>query len=122
MSPYLILFFVLCVGHALADFALSNEFFSVYKSHKTKYPHIQETIWPWLLGSHALIHAGMVFAATLNIWLALTELVLHALTDYLKSAGRISFHTDQAIHYACKLAYTLLAAAGYVTIHPWYII
>lgn len=123
MTPtaFLTVLFALCVAHALADWGLQSEFVALYKSHKMKCEHTPGTIWPWLLLNHALLHGGMVFLATFNVWLGLTEFVVHIVIDYLKSNKSINFHTDQTLHFSFKLAYALLALGGIVTIHPWYL-
>jgi hypothetical protein len=48
--------------------------------------------------------------AILTGWpiLGLAELLVHAITDYAKSAKRISFNVDQAIHYGSKVVWVVL--------------
>jgi len=106
MEHLIILFFSLCVGHALADFALQNQYVATFKSHK--HPEAL-THWPWVLLAHSLIHGGAVFLITGHLILGLGEVVAHAATDYLKSDGKINYHVDQTIHYLTKVVWAILA-------------
>lgn len=117
IAGYLPQVFGLLVGHALADFALQNEWVARYKSPKhgvlgrsawsrKKGLHVvTETIWPWVLSSHALIHAGAVWLLTGSWTLGLLEFAFHAAIDLAKGSELIGFHGDQALHVACKFAW-----------------
>ena len=96
---------LLFAGHALCDFPLQGDFLARGKNHKAPIPDIP--FWQCLV-AHALIHAGMVYLITKSLPFALAELVIHALTDYAKCDGRITFNQDQAIHYTCKLLWGIL--------------
>lgn len=91
-------------GHALADYPLQGDFLAKGKNHRNPLPGIP---WYQCLFAHCLIHAGMVYLFTGNPFLGLAELVVHAITDWLKCDGIISFNVDQAIHYGCKVIWTL---------------
>lgn len=104
------LVFAMLIGHALADYPLQVDFLAQGKNRHTA---IGAQWWPWLLGSHALIHGGFVWAITASPWLGLAEVAAHALTDFLKCEKRIGFHTDQTIHVICKVVWALIAAHAF---------
>lgn len=99
------LFFLLMIGHAIADYALQNDFMAAAKNHKTE---LGKVYWKWVLPSHGLIHAGFVYIIAGSFVLALAEFIIHTITDYLKCDGKIGFHTDQWIHVGCKLLWVVL--------------
>ena len=106
------LFFALCCGHAIADFPLQADFPARGKNRHTPpfaIPAGQQPqrIWPHCLTAHALIHAGTVWVITGSSIIALAELVLHWAIDFAKCENWTGIHTDQALHYACKLAYAV---------------
>lgn len=98
---------MLLVGHALADYPLQGDFIGRFKSWKVKSP-LPETIWPYLLTAHSLIHAGFVLAITGSIEFAIFELVIHWAIDFSKCSNWINFHQDQALHVLCKIGYCAL--------------
>lgn len=98
--------FALFVLHALVDYGLSTEYIAFGKSHKGE---VGKGVWPWVLLAHSLMHGGAVFFITGHLVLGLGEVVLHAVTDYLKSDGKINYHADQAIHYITKVLWVILA-------------
>jgi hypothetical protein len=101
------------IGHAVADYPLQGDWLS-----KAKNPTLQlvpgETIWPLALLSHAAIHAGAVKLATGSWALAMAEFAAHAVIDYGKCRGVISYNQDQAAHFACKFSWASLLLAGIV--------
>lgn len=106
-------FFWLLVGHALADFPLQGDFIARGKNRHVKPTYIPpgqtpQTIWPYCLSAHALIHAGFVAAITGSFALGLAELVLHWLIDFAKCESWTGIHSDQALHVACKILWVLL--------------
>jgi hypothetical protein len=98
---------LLIVAHALADYPLQGDFLSRAKSHVAPIPGVP---WYQALGAHAAIHAGFVGVITGSVWLGLAEFLAHSATDYAKSAGRIGFNLDQAIHIGCKVAWVAILA------------
>lgn len=100
---------LLLFGHALADFPLQGDYLARAKNRTNPLPG---TPWWIALGAHALIHAGAVLLVTGSPWLALAELVAHAVIDDAKCAGHIGYVTDQAMHVACKLAWTGAVIGG----------
>lgn len=103
--PLLELFFALMVGHAIADYALQNDFMANAKNHTTE---LGKIYWTWVLPSHGLIHGGFVYGITGSFVLGFLEFVIHTITDYLKCDGKIGYHTDQWIHVGCKVLWVML--------------
>lgn len=101
-----LLFKLLC-GHALADFALQGEFIAIYKSRHARF-FTGETIWPYVLGAHGLIHGLMVFIATGSIYVSLAETVCHCAIDFCKCEKRFGFHVDQLLHVVCKVLWVVV--------------
>lgn len=101
------LFFLMLMGHAAGDYALQNDFVARFKS-----PLAERiggaVVWPYVLGSHALIHAGFVFIITNSITAAACEFAAHALIDAGKCMGKFGFHVDQISHIACKALWIVI--------------
>lgn len=93
----------LLMGHAVADFALQNDFVARYKSPLTDASPFGATIWPYVLGAHGLMHGAVVWAITQNPWLGLAETLVHSVVDYAKCTKRIGWYADQGLHLVCKL-------------------
>jgi hypothetical protein len=94
----------LLVGHAVADFALQNDFMAMAKNHNTP---VGKLFWPYALGSHALIHGAFVALVTGFVWMGVLEAICHALIDRVKCNEKLSLHGDQALHFLCKLLWVL---------------
>lgn len=56
-----------------------------------------------------MIHGAGVYVVTGFWWLGLAEAVCHVLIDFNKCDNRIGMNTDQALHYACKAIWLVLA-------------
>ncbi len=94
-------FFMLLFGHCLADFPLQGEYLSKTKNPKNNYIEF----WLPTLFAHSMIHAGIVFAITGYLSLAILQLVTHFIIDYAKAvqktySARASFLIDQFLHVA----------------------
>lgn len=104
------LFFVLIGLHAIADYPLQGDFLSRLKDPVSP---VAQAMGPgsWLhgLGNHVAIHGLFVGLATGSLLLGLLEAATHAVIDLSKVKGRISFHTDQALHWICKAAWAYAA-------------
>ena len=98
----MILLCQLIIGHFLADYPLQGEFLAKAKNHRAPVAGVP---FYHALIAHAAMHAGVVWYMTGNGALAIAEFCLHALIDYAKCDGRISFNTDQALHVICKAVY-----------------
>ena len=114
----LLSFFALCIGHALADFPLQGRYLSIVKNRHADvsefFPDEESSRYAWIhaLASHSLIHAGIVWIITGTVLFAIIEFILHCLIDYIKCEGATSFHTDQLLHYLCKLGYVVCIFFG----------
>ncbi len=97
--------FLLLAGHALADYPLQGDFLAKAKNRAMPIPGVP---FYQALGAHAMIHGGFVAVITGIWWLGLLEAVAHALIDDAKCTGKIGFNTDQALHVACKVVWTLV--------------
>lgn len=100
--------FMLVFGHALADFVLQPEAMGYGKNRNDKIHDNDQSlfpVWYYWLTAHALVHGGIVYMITGNIWLGVLETVLHWITDFAKNEGWIGMHQDQGIHISCKIAY-----------------
>ena len=105
------LFFQLLAGHALADFVLQSEAMGrgknrhsdIHSSKNANFPR-----WYYWLGSHALVHGGIVYLITQSLPLVLCETFTHSLIDFAKCEGKIGFHTDQMLHLLIKVGYIFI--------------
>lgn len=104
-----ILFLLLC-GHALADTALQTEIMAKLKNRHNKADYVPKgqkyvPCWPYWLSAHALIHGGIVYLITANLWFGLIETAAHWIIDFLKCENKTNPHQDQLLHFLCKLIY-----------------
>lgn len=98
-------FFLMVFAHALADYPLQGDFLARGKNRTAPIPGIP---WQHPLAAHSVIHGGFVGILTGNIWFGVAETIIHAITDDAKCRGKISYHTDQAIHIGCKALWCAL--------------
>lgn len=112
-------FFLLCLGHFVADYPLQSDFIAKGKNRfrsvdPASIPPGQKpmTVWPWVLTAHAGTHGAAVFLVTGSAGLAAAEMVSHWLIDYGKCANRYGIHADQFMHIACKLLWAALLVSG----------
>ncbi len=107
------MFWWLIVGHALADFALQSDSMARGKNRHREPVGVPpgqtpQTIWPYWLTAHALIHGGVVALVTGRWELGLAEAVLHWLIDFGKCENWYGIHEDQSMHLVCKCAWWAL--------------
>jgi len=122
MTPiqFATLLFLLLCGHFLADFTFQTEWIATNKNRhvRLKFPPEQrahmQVIWPWLLSSHAITHALMVFLVTQKLSLSIAEFVVHWAVDFGKCEKWYGFHTDQLLHVGSKVLWAALIASGAV--------
>lgn len=103
------IFFLLVFGHALGDFGLQNDHLRNNKNRKNN-----PDAWYIFLVAHAVIHGGLVGFFTGSFILALAETVCHAVIDYGKIDGKLTFTLSQTLHIACKAVWILLMVKGIV--------
>lgn len=104
------LFFWLLVAHAVCDFPLQGEYLANAKNRNTELGKaFSGMLWPWHLFCHSLIHGGAVAYVTGSITLGCAEVMVHMVTDFLKTENKIGYATDQAIHVLSKLLWAVLA-------------
>ena len=112
------LFFLLVMGHAMADFPLQGDFLSHGKNRhntiKLADGQSPKRLWIYLMSAHALIHSFFVWLFTGSILLGFVEFVVHWIIDALKCDGKTSFETDQWLHIITKAVYVALIWAGLV--------
>lgn len=101
--------FALVGWHALADYPLQGDFMARGKNHTTPIPGVP---WETILASHAVIHGVGVALITGSVVLGIAESLSHAVIDYAKCAGRLSFRQDQVYHLVCKAGWLLAAPLG----------
>lgn len=107
------LLFWMMAGHAIADYALQNQYVAQAKSRNDP---LGKGIWPWILFMHAMIHGAFVAYATGYIFIGMLEVAAHFWIDHLKNTGRLgegakAHMRDQALHVACKVVWALLTVA-----------
>jgi len=110
-APALLLAFA--ISHALCDFPLQGRFIAIAKNRHADLSEYfggwpPKHVWVHVLSAHSLIHAGGVWLISGSVVLGLAEFVLHWLLDFGKSENLTSFHTDQMLHYLCKIIYVAI--------------
>ncbi len=96
---------LLLAAHCLCDYPLQGDFLAKGKNHTAPLSGVP---WYQCLWAHSMIHAGAVALITGSLWLGCAELGVHFVIDYLKCSGKFGFNTDQALHIACKILWSLL--------------
>lgn len=109
----LALIFKLLIGHAFGDFILQPTPMAKWKCRKKYLRDSQELgkdipFWPYWLTAHALIHGGVVWFATNNLYLGMVEVVLHWIIDFAKCEKWTNIHVDQLLHMLCKVVYVFI--------------
>src|SRR5512135_2500192 len=104
--------FSLVAMHFVLDYPLQGDTVAVQKSPLCN-PQLSKAVpWYYWMTAHSLMHGGGVLLLTGSLELALIESVVHFVTDYRKCQGKISIHTDQAIHLICKAVYVFAIWRG----------
>ena len=104
--------FLLLVGHALADFSLQSDVMAKLKNRRNKPDWIPEgqkyvPTWFYWLMAHSLIHGGVVYVVTYNVWFSIIETIMHGVIDFLKCENITNPHIDQFLHFIIKIIYCL---------------
>lgn len=99
------LFAAFVVVHALADFPLQGDYIAKQKSRSQA-----DSLGVWIiaLSAHCVIHAGGVWLVSGSLAFGVAELFAHAVIDGFKGEKRIGIVSDQLLHLACKVVYTVL--------------
>lgn len=111
----LLLFFALVIGHAVADFWAQSDALAKMKNRNRDSSSFvppgqkPQTVWPYALTAHALMHGGAVWAITGLWYLGAAETVLHWCIDFGKCENWYGIHQDQAAHIACKVWWVAIA-------------
>lgn len=111
-------FFLLLAGHALADFALQSPWMAQAKNRNRKVDpatippgQTPQTIWPYVLTAHALIHGltvALILGHVVGIYCGIGETVAHWVIDFGKCENKYGIHMDQALHVFCKVAWLVV--------------
>ncbi|MNE62924.1 hypothetical protein D3C87_1239130 [compost metagenome] len=101
VAPYCELFFLLCIGHALTDFALISQWMS---------EEIENHPYSFALPAHSLISALPVYVVTGSVVLALAETITHFVIDWLGLSGRINGWQNQMLLIGTKLLWVGMLA------------
>jgi Protein of unknown function (DUF3307) len=101
------LFIWLVAGHAFGDFALQGDTMAEGKNRHHD-PALHGVNWWYWLGSHAIVHGGIVGFITGSTVLGLAEAVAHFAIDYGKCEEWYDIHLDQALHVACKFLWAVI--------------
>lgn len=67
--------------------------------------------WYYWMSSHAITHGFGVGILTGSVWLGLAETVLHWIIDAGKCEKVYGLHTDQVLHFGCKLLWVVIIFA-----------
>ena len=102
------LFLKLVIGHAIADFWMQTDAIATGKNRNIDPEKFGVPWWYWLT-AHALMHGGVVWAITGNVWLGCAEIIAHWLIDFGKCEKWYGIHEDQAAHIWCKIMWVGLA-------------
>ena len=100
----MILFLKLAIAHFFFDYPGQGDFLAKAKNHTAPIPGVP---WYQALIAHSAIQAGAVWYLTGDPLFGCVEFCIHAITDYYKCDGRISYNVDQLIHLTCKALYAL---------------
>lgn len=102
------LFLILIGLHFLCDYPLQGDFLARGKSNFAE-PLFGIPWWHCNL-AHAAIHGLAVGMATHSPMLGLLETIAHFFIDMGKSKKLFGINVDQALHIACKVAWSAIAA------------
>lgn len=99
-------FFLLLIGHAVADYALQPPNIALGKNRHSGPPPGYDpgahgkimAIWPMVMSAHCLVHAGAVYIITGSIFLAAWQFGAHFLIDTLKCERMYNVFVDQFLH------------------------
>lgn len=114
------LFFMLIMGHAVADFPLQGEMMAQmknpFKDHSKTVllpdGQVYDPLVSWMyLTAHAIIHGAAVFLVTGLTGVAAAEIVSHFLIDLGKCDNVYGIRVDQMLHITMKLMWVIWVMA-----------
>lgn len=105
------LFFLLLVGHAVADYALQSDYLVASKNRHDEVRDGKKH-WVWVLSAHCLINGGAVYVVTGSLLLAFCETVVHFVIDFCKCEEWFSYNVDQTLHVSCKILWVIMFLYG----------
>ena len=102
--------FVLLVAHAFADFAFQPTDMATGKNRHRRPANLPPgqkytPCWQYWLTAHALVHGGTLFLLTGSFICGVMETVAHWIIDFMKCENWTNPHTDQLLHFLCKVFY-----------------
>lgn len=115
------MFYYLIAGHFICDFWAQSDSLAKMKNRNREIdlrtlPPRQtwQTIWPYALTAHAVIHGFAVALITGSFFLALFETATHWVIDFGKCESWYGIHMDQFLHLLSKI---LIVAWAFGWIH-----
>jgi len=95
------------MAHTVTDVALQTQWMS---EHKRPGYCIRDswTEFAYPLASHSVINGAGVAFVTGSVWLGVLEIIIHSVSDLLKSIDAISENKDVLIHIMSKVVYVIL--------------
>lgn len=106
---------LLIFGHVVGDFVFQSDAMAKGKNRHRQIDmgsippgQAPQTVWPYFLTAHAIVHGGIVTIVTGNILLGLAETVAHWIIDFGKCESWYGIHIDQLLHFVCKLLWVAL--------------
>jgi hypothetical protein len=107
-------FFILLFGHCLADTTFQTQVMARGKNRNnpidlTRVPVGQKPVrlWSMWLTHHSMIHGGVVWLLTSNVYLGMIEAISHWIIDFFKCDGKYSPNVDQSLHLIMKVFYCI---------------
>ncbi len=114
-------FFILLFGHCLADTSLQTSHMAKGKSRHnsidvSRVPVGQKPmkLWYMWLTHHSMIHGGVVWLLTNNVYLGMIESISHWIIDFFKCDNKYNPIVDQLLHLGIKVIYCILITKGVV--------
>lgn len=114
VEGFFLLSLAMIIGHCLGDYPLQGSFLATCKNRNANGASefiegpAPRGLWIHALTAHSLIQSGIVWIITGSVILCIIELVLHWITDFIRSEKWIGFSMDQLIHVSCKIIYACL--------------
>ncbi len=113
------LLFKLFAAHAIADYCLQNDYMATNKNRNAKPkgydPALHgpmQAVWPYVLTGHALSHGVLIYLATGSVELGIAETYCHWTIDFGKCERWYGIHTDQWLHFTCKIIWAIAIQQG----------